>query len=62
MSPKQNNTPKTSLESELDKLGDMMDAALAKGDDEFYEAFKSKRDQTNSEDAVKRPRRKGRTM
>ncbi len=40
----------------------MMDATLAKGDDEFYEAFKSKRDQTNSEDTVKRPRKKGKRM
>lgn len=63
MKPKEDKNPKTNLEKELDSLGDMMDAVLAKGDDEYYEAAMSNRERQNNEERVtKRPRKKGKRI
>lgn len=63
MNAKQNNSPKSKLENEIDKLGDMFDAMLAKGDDEYYEATKSYREGQKKEEQVpKAQRRRGKRM
>jgi len=62
MKPKQNN-PKSNLENEIDQLGDMLDAKLAKGDDEYYEASKSyRKEQRKEEQAPPSKRRRGKRM
>ncbi|MBS1681582.1 MAG: hypothetical protein OJF59_001824 [Cytophagales bacterium] len=62
MNPKSNNL-KRNLESEIDQLGDMLDAKLAKGDDEYYEASKSyRKEQKEEEQAPKSKRRRGKRM
>ena len=63
MNSKKNSRSKARLEREIDKLGDMWDAMLAKGDDDYYEAARNFREEDNKEEKeTKRPRRRGRRI
>jgi len=44
-----NNTDERSEHTAIDKLDEMWDRKLAKGDDEFFESFRKDRSGTNKE-------------
>ena len=48
--------------TELDKLEDMWDAMLARGDDDYYEASRHLSEKDTKHEGTKRPRRIGKRM
>ena len=62
MKSKQNLVSKTELEGELDKLEEMWDAIIARGDDDYYETSRHLRDKDTKDEGTKRPRRRGKRM
>lgn len=59
MKSKKDIISKIELEGELDKLEDMWDAMLARGDDDYYEASQHLRDKDTKDEGIKRPHRRG---